>query len=109
MGRRIFEEKNYNVSECVIPYEDFRIFSDREAGFSLNPRYKDVAISEAEKLLDKKYYVLTATDFVLYRRTGNRAVYQDQFNPRRLDLIQLTLAEAYERQGRFIDKIVDLV
>lgn len=109
MGRKIFAEKNYNVSECVIPYEEFKIFSDRERGFSLNPRYMGTAVSEAEKLLDKKYYVLTATDFVLYKRTGNRAVYQDQFNPRRLDLIQLTLAEAYERKGRFIDKILDLV
>ena len=55
MGRMIFAEKKYNVSECVVPYEDFKIFSDREEGFSLNPRYRDVAIAEAEKLLDKKY------------------------------------------------------
>ena len=109
MGRKIFQEKNYNVSECVIPYESFKIFSDRPEGFLLNPRYKGVAVSEAERLLSKEYGVLTASDFLLYRRTGNRAIYQDQFNPRRLDLIQLTLAEAYERQGRFIDKILDLV
>ena len=52
MGRKIFAEKNYNVSECVIPYEEFKIFSDRESGFSLNPRYMGTAVSEAEKLLD---------------------------------------------------------
>lgn len=33
MGRKIFAEKNYNVPECVIPYEDFKVFSDRESGF----------------------------------------------------------------------------
>ena len=109
MGRKIFEEKNYNVSECVIPYEEFKLFSDRKEGFSLNPRYKDRAIAEAEKLLGKKYPVLTASDFLIYTRTGNRSIYQDQFNPRRLDLIQLTVAEAYERKGRFVDKILDLV
>ncbi len=47
MGRKIFAEKNYNVSECVIPYEKFKIFSDRKEGFSLDPRYKETAIAEA--------------------------------------------------------------
>lgn len=109
MGRKIFAEKNYNVSKCVIPYEDFKIFSDREEGFSLNPEHREAAISAAEALLDKEFPVLTATEFIRYRRTGNRAGYQDLFNPRRWALMQLTLAEAYEKEGRFIDKILDMV
>jgi len=109
MGRKIFAEKNYNVSECVIPYEEFKLFSDRESGFSLNPEHRAGAIEAAEKLLDKEFPVLTATEFIRYRRTGNRAGYQDLYNPRRWALMQLTLAEAYEGEGRFIDKILDLV
>lgn len=109
MGRRIFAEKNYNVSECVIPYEEFKVFSDREKGFSLNPKHKSCAITAAEELLDKDFPILTATEFIRYRRTGNRAIYQDLYNPRRWALMQLTLAEAYESQGRFIDKILDMV
>ena len=73
MGRKIFAEKNYNVSECVIPYEEFKVFSDREQGFSLNPAHKSGAIAAAEKLLDKEFPVLTATEFIRYRKTGNRA------------------------------------
>lgn len=108
MGRKIFAEKNYNISECVLPYEEFKPFSDREAGFSLNPEHRDAAIAAAEALLDKDFPVLSATEFIRYRRTGNRAGYQDLYNPRRWALMQLTLAEAYEGEGRFIDKILDL-
>ena len=109
MGRKIFAEKNLNVSECVIPYEDFKLFSDSEQGFSLNSEHRDAAIAEAEKLLEKEFPTLTATEFIRYRRTGNRAGYQNLYNPRRWALMQLTLAEAYEGEGRFIDKILDMV
>ena len=109
MGRKIFAEKNYNIEECVVLYENFKVFSDTAQGFSLNPEHRAAAISEAEKLLDKTFPVLTASEFLRYRRTGNRSGYQDLYNPRRWALMQLTLAEAYEGEGRFIDKILDLV
>lgn len=109
MGRKIFAEKNYNIAECVISYEDFKPFSDTEKGFSLNEEHRAAAIAAAEALLDKEFPVLTATEFIRYRRTGNRAGYQNLYNPRRWALMQLTLAEAYEGQGRFIDKILDMV
>ena len=109
MGRKIFSEKNYNIAECVLPYEEFKLFLDREQGFSLNPEHRDAAIKAAEALLDREFPTLTATEFIRYRRTGNRAGYQDLYNPRRWALMQLTLAEAYEGEGRFVDKILDLV
>ena len=109
MGRKIFAEKNYNVAECVIPYEEFKLFSDGDVGFSLNEEHRAAAIAAAEALLDKEFPVLTATEFIRYRRTGNRAGYQNLYNPRRWALMQLTLAEAYEGEGRFIDKILDMV
>ena len=109
MGRKIFAEKNYKVSECVLPFEEFKPFSDTERGFALNPEHRSAAIAAAEDLLEKEFPVLTASEFLRYRRTGNRSGYQDMYNPRRWALMQLTLAEAYEGEGRFIDKILDLV
>ena len=109
MGRKIFFEKNYNIAECVIPYEEFKPFSDTDKGFSLNDEHRAAAIAAAEALLDKEFPTLTATEFIRYRRTGNRAGYQNLYNPRRWALMQLTLAEAYEGEGRFIDKILDMV
>ncbi len=109
MGRKIFEEKNYNVSECVIPYEEFKIFSDREKGFSLREDGRKTAIKNAEELLDKKYPVITATDYLVRFRTGDRAHYEDLYFERRRDLLTYVLAETYEKQGRFTDKITDLV
>ena len=109
MGRKIFAEKNYNVSKCVIPYDSFKPFSDTAKGFSLDEEHRTAAIAAAEALLDKEFPVLTASEFIRYRRTGNRAGYQNLYNPRRWALMQLTLAEAYEGEGRFIDKILDMV
>ena len=51
MGRKIFAEKNYNIAECVIPYEDFKPFSDTDKGFSLNVEHRAAAIAAAEDLL----------------------------------------------------------
>lgn len=109
MRRKIFSEKNYDVSECVLPYEKFKPFSDREQGFYLRPEYREQAIEAAEKLLDKKYGVLTATDYMLCLRTGNRQYYEGLYFERREDIMTLVVAEAYECAGRFTDKILDLV
>ena len=109
MGRKIFAEANYDINALVLPIEEFKLFCDRENGFELREDDKDSMIKQAEALLDKKYPALTATDYLLRFRTGDRAYYEGLYFERRRDLLTYVLAEAYEKEGRFTDKIMDLV
>ena len=109
MGRKIFAEANYDVPSLVLPIEEFKVFCDREQGFYLREEGREIAIKNAEALLDKKYGVLTASDYLLCLKTGNRQYYEGFYFERRKDLLALVLAEAYEKEGRFIDKMVDVV
>jgi hypothetical protein len=86
MGRKIFSEANYNVKELVLPIEEFKVFCDREKGFYLREDCRENAIKNAEELLDKKYPVLTATDYLFRFRTGDRAHYEGIYFERRRDL-----------------------
>ena len=109
MGRKIFSEANYDISSLILPFEDFKVFCDREKGFSLREDGRASKIKNAEELLDKKYPVLTATDYLVRFRTGNREYFESLYFQRRQDLLCLIIAEKYEGEGRFTDKIMDLV
>ena len=109
MGRKIFSEANYNVKELILPIEEFKIFCDREKGFYLREDCRDAAIKNAEEILDKNYPVITATDYLFRFRTGDRAHYEGIYFERRRDLLTLVQAEYYEKEGRFTDKILDIV
>ena len=39
MGRKIFEEANYDISSVVLPIDEFKLFCDRSDGLSLLPEY----------------------------------------------------------------------
>ena len=109
MGRKIFAEANYDVKELILPIEEFKLFCDREKGFYLKDDCRESAIRNAEEILDKKYPMLTATDYLFRFRTGDRAYYEGLYFERRRDLLTFVLAETYEKAGRFTDKIMDMV
>ncbi len=109
MKRKIFAEKNYDLKQCFINPAEFKLFCDREEGFTLRPDYKEQAIAAGEALMDKTYPALTATCYLLFVREGDRGKYEAKYFERRQDLTTLLTAEAYENEGRFIDKILDLV
>ena len=108
MGKKIFAEANYDVS-LILPIEEFRLFCDRAEGLYLCPEYKEQAVAAAIPLIDKQYPVITACDYLFRFRTGDRAHYEGLYFQRRIDLMTLAVAEKYEGEGRFTDKILDLV
>ncbi len=65
------------------------------------------AVRHAEKYLTSDIPVLLATDFMRFVRDGNRMIYERPYHDRRRALVLLSLAEAYERQGRFVDRAID--
>ena len=113
MTRRIFSEYGFKAAGHVLPYEDFVPFTDRGAGqptgFVVSPAFAGEMIRKAEGLIGKQYPALLATDYMMFRRDGNRSVFEDKYFPRRGDLMILTAAEYAEGKGRFLDSIVNLV
>ena len=85
----------------------FPIASDREAYEKLPAHIKQEIIEEGERYLGYEYPVIRATDFMNFKRTGNRVAYEDLFFARRHALNGLLLAECVEYQGRFLDDIIN--
>ena len=107
MARKIFD-KYQNIGELVLPYDSFVPFYEY-GGVKINPENKDALIETALPLLEKKHEALYASEFLMFSRNGNRSVFEDKYFSRRNDLTTLVAAEAAEDEGRFIDKILDLV
>ena len=109
MGRRIFEERKFNVDKKVLPYKDFKLFIDQEQGFTINEEQKARLIKAAEDTLAKDIPQLYAHEFMMFRRDGNRDIYENRYFPRRGMLMSLALGEYVERKGRFTDKLIDVL
>ena len=111
-GIRVFYKNGfYNVNkvkECVLPLKDFVPFSDY-----INPAVQkekaEFVISEAEKYLVRDIPALPLSLFREHFTKNIRGNYSELFNVRRDMLYYMTLAEIYERSGRFVEKIADVI
>ena len=106
--RRIFEERALDVHGRVLGREQLRLFSEL-APWSIREEHAAVLIQRAEALLGATYEPLLATEYMMYRRCGNRSVFEQKFFARRQSLLTLAVAEWLEDRGRFTDAIADLV
>lgn len=78
------------------------------AGFDAIPAELRAAfIREAAEQAGGPWPAISATAFLEFVRSGNRGPFQEPFTERRRRLTLLVLAEVFERQGRFLDSIVD--
>lgn len=100
----------------VLPYDEFRLFSDIPAAANPKTGINTGLISEsdraaiirrAETFLDQPYPQLLASDFIRFDREGDRSIFEAQFFLRRSMALNFALAEAIERKGRFTDRLMD--
>ena len=101
--------RNYMVSsDNVLPFEECKLFSDLESK-TINPEFGNFMVKKAEQFLEEPIPVLPLS---LYRDkflTGVRSRFEAKHHRRRDMVFYMTLAEAYEKKGRFIERIADLV
>lgn len=84
-------------------------------GFSVAPgpwgdlpdNVKAALVADGEAVVGRPYPTLTATAYLAYTRTGDRAEFEADYFARRRMLNALALAECAEGQGRFLDRIAD--
>ena len=81
--------------------------TDREAYEQLPEGLKEEIVKEGEAYLGYEYPVIRATDFMRFKRTGNRVAFEDVYFARRHALCGLVMAECVEHAGRFLDDIIN--
>ncbi|MCR5487234.1 MAG: heparinase II/III-family protein [Lachnospiraceae bacterium] len=68
---------------------------------------REELIKEGEKALGEPIPALYLTDYMEFKRTGNREHFETKYFGRRRRLSDLVLAECAENKGRFLDGILD--
>lgn len=88
-----------------VPYP---AYSDREGWNSLlNDEDRQTLINAGEKMLDYKWQVIRATDYLEYERSGERNIMQNPYEANRKAINTLMMAELAEGKGRFIDQLIN--
>lgn len=105
---RPFKEKKLNAQGNVLPCSEFRLFSDMEK-VEFTPERMAPVIAKAESFLDTPIPILPASVYREYKVNGNRTNYETPFFLRRDMAAYLAHAEAYEKKGRFTEKLMDAV
>ena len=104
---KIFENATYDV----LPISEFKLFSDLgnwKFPSKDSEQGKEI-IKLADEALEAEIPQLYATKFLEFTRTGNRANFEADYFMRREMLRKLLLGEILLDNGKYTDKIIDIV
>jgi len=105
---RAFAEKKLNAWGNVLPRSEFKLNSDIE-GAKINDEIGAHFVSKAEVFVNEEVPLLPLSLYLDFAKTKVRSRFEKPHHRRRILLFYLTMAEAYERKGRFVEKIADLL
>jgi len=88
-------------------WQPFPTWEERTSWQTLPGEVRQEIIFRGEKFLNYQWPSLSATVFLEFARTGDRANFQGLRNARRDALCSLVLAECVQGNGRFLDDIVN--
>ena len=106
---RVFKEKGFDARENLLRHSEFKLFRDMPENAAITPESGAHFLREAEKMLGEEIPLLPLSLYREFKLTGVRSRFERLHHKRRDMLFYMTLAEAYERKGRFIQKIADLI
>ena len=98
------------LAVVVKPRDEWKPYpqaADREAWLALPDNMRLEAVERGARALPGDWPSLRATQFLEYRREGNRSHYEASRNARRDRLNELVIAECVEGKGRFLDEIAN--
>ena len=104
---KIFENATYDV----LPISDFKLFRDLDGWEfpSKDSEQGKAMIALADKALEEEIPQLYATKFLEFTRNGNRTNYEGDYFKRRDMLRSLLFGEIILDNGKYTDKIIDIV
>ena len=105
---KIFENHNFKVKGNVITKESFRLldFCKKE---SLDPAKRDRMIADADADLAREMPHLTMSMYRAYNTNGSTSAYGGPYRARMNMALRLALAEIYTGEGKYFDKMLDVV
>lgn len=104
---KIFEHANYNV----LPISDFKLFSDMSGWHfpDAQSEHGKELIALADEALEMEIPQLYASNYRRFNIDGNRRCYEYDYFKRRTMLKKLLVGELVQNDGKYMDKIIDLV
>lgn len=93
------------MNQAWVPYPSYEDRGAWEALLSKEDRAK--LIRTGEELLNYRWQVVRATDYLEYERSGERNIMQHPYDANRRAINALMLAELAEGKGRFIDQLMN--
>ena len=97
--------KSFHGSYC--PFQPFPKTSERKVYEALPTVLKEHLVQTGEAKLGYKFPVIRATDYMRFKRDGDRAAFEALYFGKRNALNDLIQAECVEHQGRFLDDIIN--
>jgi len=105
---RIFADSGITAQGKILPLGEFRLCRDRQDA-CIDPEKGARLAALAEPMLTEEIPLLPLSLYRDFARTGVRSRFEKPHHRRRHMLFIMTLAEAYERRGRFVEKIADVL
>lgn len=102
-----FSQKAAEYKDTLQTFLPFPGIQDKSCFERLPEHIKEKILKEGESFLGYEYPLIRATDFMRFKRTGNRVAFEDVYFAKRHALNGLVLAECMERKGRFLDDIIN--
>lgn len=91
----------------IHPFQPFPKASAREAYETLPATLKNRLVKMGESRLNYAFPVIRATDYMRFKRDGDRAAFEALYFGKRNAINDLIQAECVEHQGRFLDDIIN--
>lgn len=104
--KRFLETARSFHGECSL-FRPFPKAADRKAYEALPASLKDRLVQAGEAKLGYAFPVIRATDYMRFKKDGNRAAFEALYFGKRNALNDLIQAECVEHQGRFLDDILN--
>ena len=106
---KIFKESGFTAPGNVLSRADFRLLRDVESPVLDETKMKRVVAAAEETYLPMELKVITLWQYRQYWESGVLSHFGTHFHERGRAMLYLGMAEAYERQGRFTDKLCDVI
>ena len=104
--RTIIQDYINKTKGCGI-YTKYPDISDRSRWEGLSDSLKKKLVQAGEEAMKEPWTQLLISDFMEFKKSGNRVRFEDKYFPRRRKLNKLVLAECVENKGRFLGDILD--
>lgn len=92
------------IDQNWVPYPDY---TDRAGWDKLLGDNKQGIIKRGENYLNYKWQIIKATDYLEFKRSGNRTIMENPYFSNQGVLSDLVIAELAEGKGRFLDQIIN--